>query len=133
VTTLRSFEKKLKDAEASVAREQASADAVRKILNARYAALARLMAVRGSLSGGMWIHAWQDGKITVRGWKDRLDKMVSDAARLSGGKRLTASELVVAKLKGCVVVVPESVKISDMTTLGKGAALEQFTVELKFK
>jgi hypothetical protein len=59
--------------------------------------------------------------------------MVSDAARLSGGKRLTASELVVAKLKGCVVVVPESVKISDMTTLGKGAALEQFTVELKFK
>jgi type IV pilus assembly protein PilM len=133
VTTLRSFEKKLKDAEASVAREQASADAVRKILNARYAALARLMAVRGSLSGGMWIHSWQDGKITVRGWKDRLDKMVSDAARLSGGKRLTASELVVAKLKGCVVVVPESVKISDMTTLGKGAALEQFTVELKFK
>jgi hypothetical protein len=89
--------------------------------------------VRGSLSGGMWIHSWQDGKITVRGWKDRLEKLVAEASQRNGGKRLTASELVVAKLKGCVSVDPESVKISDMTTLGKSAALEQFTVELKFK
>ena len=106
---------------------------MRKILAARSATLARLTAVRSSLAGGMWIHSWQDGKITVRGWKDRLDKLAADASRMSGGKRMTASEIVVAKLKGCAVVEPESVKISDMTTVGTKAALEQFTVELKFK
>ena len=133
VTALRGFEKKLKAAEEEVAREQAGAESVRKILAARSATLARLTAVRSSLAGGMWIHSWQDGKITVRGWKDRLDKLAADASRMSGGKRLTASEIVVAKLKGCAVVEPESVKISDMTTVGTKAALEQFTVELKFK
>jgi type IV pilus assembly protein PilM len=133
VETLRSFEKKLKTAEGDVAREQASAESFRAILASRYATLVHVTAVRSSLVGGMWIHSWQDGKITVRGWKDRLEKLVAEASQRNGGKRLTASELVVAKLKGCVSVDPESVKISDMTTLGKSAALEQFTVELKFK
>lgn len=132
VSTLRGFEKKLKTAEEDVAREEASAEAVRKILSSRFAALRQITAVRGSLSGGMWIHSWENGKITVRGWKDRLDKLVAEASRMSG-KRVTASELVVAKLKGAMSVDPESVKISDMTTLGKNAALEQFTVEVKFK
>lgn len=133
VSTLRGFEKKVKAAEEEAAREEAAAESVRRIIASRTAALAHLTAVRSSLAGGMWVHSWQDGKITVRGWKDRLDKLVAEASRLSGGKRLTASELVVAKLKGCTSVDPESVKISDMTTVGRKAALEQFTVELKFK
>ena len=51
----------------------------------------------------------------------------------NGGKRQTAPEIVVAKLKGQVVVDPDSVKIADMSAIGRNAAVEQFTVEVKFK
>ena len=49
------------------------------------------------------------------------------------GKKQTASEIVVAKLKANLSVDSDSVRIADMTSLGKDAALEQFTVEVKFK
>ena len=61
--------------------------------------------------------------MTVRYWKDRV--------KGSGGK--TPAELVAEKLKGRLVIVPESVKISDMSEVGKDAQVVQFTVELKFK
>jgi len=60
----------------------------------------------------------------VRYWKD--------AAKPSPGK--TPGELVVDKLKGKPAVIdPASVKISDMSAVGKNAQVAQFTVELKFK
>ena len=71
----------------------------------------------------MWIDRWEPGKITIRGWKDRV--------KGSGGK--TAGELVVDKLKGKLSVADGGVKISDMSAIGPKGQVEQFTVEVKFK
>ena len=84
----------------------------------------RIAAVRSSLAPWMWLEKWEPGRITVRYWKD------SD--KTSSGK--TPGELVVDKLKGKTAVVdPASVKISDMSAIGKDGQVAQFTVELKFK
>jgi hypothetical protein len=82
----------------------------------------------------MWIERWEPGRITIRGWKDVLDAYESIEAANSGGKRKTVSEIVATRLKTLSSIIePESVRIADMTTLGKNASIEQFTVELKFK
>ena len=133
VNVLKGFETKLKAAEKGVEEAQASADAIKDLLGRRYAAAARLGAVRGALGQGMWIEKWEPGRVTMRGWKDNLDVMTAIHAEQHNGKKQTASEIVVAKLKANIAVVPESVRIADMTALGKDAALEQFTVEVKFK
>ena len=133
VNVLKGFETKLKAAEKGVEEAQASADAIKDLLARRYAASARLSAVRGALGQGMWIEKWEPGRVTMRGWKDNLDVMTAIHAEQHNGKKQTASEIVVAKLKANIAVVPESVRIADMTALGKDAALEQFTVEVKFK
>ena len=133
VNVLRDFETKLKSAEKEVETAKASADAVRELLGRRCAAVGRLGAVRSALGQGMWVEKWEPGRITIRGWKDNLDKLVGVNAVQNGGKRQTASEIVVGKLKSNVVVDSDSVSISGMTSLGKDAALEQFTVEVKFK
>ena len=49
----------------------------------------------------------------------------------AGGK--TPGEVVVKNLRGKPIVEPDSVKISDMSAVGKDAQVVQFTVELKFK
>ena len=123
VDSLTSFDKKVTAAEEKVTDAEAASEKLRQVLNSRSAATQRLNAVRSSLAPGMWIEKWESGKITVRYWKDRV--------KGSGGK--TAGELVVDKLKGKPVVDPASVKISDMSAIGKDAQVEQFTVELKFK
>ena len=133
VNVLKGFETKLKAAEKGVEEAQASADAIKDLLGRRYAAAARLSAVRGALGQGMWIEKWEPGRVTMRGWKDSLDVMTAIHAAQHNGKKQTASEIVVAKLKANIAVDPESVRIADMTSLGKDAALEQFTVEVKFK
>lgn len=133
VNVLRDFETKLKSAEKEVETAKASADAVRELLGRRCSAVGRLGAVRSALGQGMWVEKWEPGRITIRGWKDNLDKLVGVNAVQNGGKRQTASEIVVGKLKSNVVVDSDSVSISGMTSLGKDAALEQFTVEVKFK
>ena len=133
VNVLRDFETKLKSAEKEVETAKASADAVRELLGRRCSAVGRLGAVRSALGQGMWVEKWEPGRITIRGWKDNLAKLVGVNAVQNGGKRQTASEIVVGKLKSNVVVDSDSVSISGMTSLGKDAALEQFTVEVKFK
>ena len=133
VNVLKGFETKLKAAEKGVEEAQASADAIKDLLGRRYAAAARLSAVRGALGQGMWIEKWEPGRVTMRGWKDSLDVMTAIHAAQHNGKKQTASEIVVAKLKANIAVDPESVRIADMTSLGKDAVLEQFTVEVKFK
>ena len=86
-------------------------------------AVQRVNAVRSSLAPGMWIERWDKDRVTVRYWKDRI--------KVTAGK--TAGELVVDKLKGKPSVVPESVKIADMSVIGKEGQVEQFTIEVKFK
>ena len=123
VRTLASFDRKVKAAEDRFAAAEAEAAQVRKLLEARSLAVERGNAVRSALMPGMWIEKWEGGRVTVRYWKDRI--------KLTGGK--TAGETVVEKLKGKSVVEQGSVKIADMSAIGKDGQVEQFTVEMKFK
>ena len=123
VNSLVSFDKKVDVEQKKLEAMQADAAAVRKLLTDRFSAVARVNAVRSSLAPGMWIERWDKDRVSIRYWKDRI--------KVAPGK--TAGELVVDKLKGKPSVVPESVKISDMSVIGKEGQVEQFTVELKFK
>ena len=123
VDALSKFDKQVKAGEESLAATVADADAVRALLFARGAAVLRINAVRSSLLLGMWVQRADADRIVVRYWKDRI----KDA----GGK--TPGEVVVKNLKGKPIVEPDSVKISDMSAVGKDAQVVQFTVELKFK
>ncbi len=123
VSTLSSFDRKVKAAEEKFVLAEAEAEQVRKLLEARSAAVERGNAVRSALMPGMWIEKWEGGRVTVRYWKDRV--------KLTGGK--TAGETVVEKLKGKSVIESGSVKIADMSAIGKDGQVEQFTVEMKFK
>lgn len=123
VRVLKKFDSQVKAAERELAAETANADSVRGLLFSRAKTSTQINAVRSSLAPGMWIQRFSADRVTVRYWKDRV--------KGSGDK--TPAELVAEKLKGKPVVLPESVKISDMSEIGKDAQVVQFTVELKFK
>lgn len=126
VRTLRNFDGKVKSVTSEIEKSAAAADAYRKLLSARSAVAVRLNAVRSALAPGMWIEKWEPGRITIRGWKDRLQKFEKE-----NGKQAIASEIVANRLKASAIVDPQSVKIPGMKTIGQ--SVEQFTVELKFK
>jgi type IV pilus assembly protein PilM len=132
---LKGYETKLKAAEKSVEETKASADALKDLMGARFMMCVRLDAVRKALAPGrMWVEKWEPGRLTIRGWKDVLDAYEAIDAANNEGRRKTASEIVAQKLKGLSSIIdPDSVRIADMTTIGKNASVEQFTVELKFK
>ncbi|MBO7684097.1 MAG: type IV pilus assembly protein PilM [Kiritimatiellae bacterium] len=123
VDSLSRFDRQVKAGEQALAAEAADADAVRELLFARIGAANRMFAVRSSLLPGMWVQKWAADRVVVRYWKDRV--------KATGGK--TPGEVVVKNLRGKPVVEPDSVKISDMSAVGKDAQVVQFTVELKFK
>lgn len=89
----------------------------------RGSAVQRLNAVKNSLKPGMWIAAWGEDSVTIRYWKDRVTA--------AAGK--TVSETVATTLKTKPGVDPESVKISNMTSIGTDGSAEEFTVKVKFK
>ena len=90
----------------------------------RSVAVRQLNAVRDALLQGMWIEKWEADHISVRYWKDRF--------KTSGGK--TIGEQVVERLKGKTDVIDrESVKISDMSVVGKDGLVVQVTIQMKFK
>lgn len=123
VQSLEASDKKVVAAQEKFTVVEAESETLRKLLVARAAAAQRVNAVRDSLLPGMWIERWGEGRLTVRYWSDRV----------KGQSGKTPGELVVGKLKGRPCIDADSVKISDMSTVGKGAQVEQFTVELKFK
>ena len=123
VSALTAADKRVAAATATFESAQAEAEALRKLLVARAAAAQRVNAVRDSLLPGMWIEKWDDGRLTVRYWSDRV--------KAQAGK--TPGELVVDKLKGRPCIDANAVKISDMSAIGKDAQVEQFTVEVAFK
>ena len=123
VETLTASDRKVKAATERFEAVEAEAKALRKLLVARAAAAQRLNAVRDSLLPGMWIERWDDGRLTVRYWSDRV----------KGASGKTPGELVIDKLKGRPCIDADAVKISDMSVIGKDAQVEQFTVEVKFK
>ena len=124
VSKLEKLDKKVAGAQAELDAAKAEAEALRGMLAHRAMAVQRVNAVRTSLNPGMWISSWEGGRVTVRYWKD-------NAKAASGGK--TASETFVDKLKSKPAVDAKSVRISDMSSVGTGGIVEQFTVEVKFK
>ena len=133
VSALKGYEDGLKKANAAVDAAREKADTVRALVASRSMPVVRMNAVRAALANGMWIEKWEDNRVTIRGWKDDIDGVVEKDATANGGKHRTASEIVVARLKGSAAIDPDGVKISDMTAIGKNGDIEQFTVELKFK
>ena len=123
VRTLQGFDRQIQAAQAAQAAAETDAGALRDIMVARTAAVRRLGAVRSSLLPGMWIERWEPGRIVIRYWTDRV--------KAETGK--TVGETVVEKLKGRPVVDRDSVKIADMSSVGKGSQVEQFTVSVKFR
>ena len=119
---LDSFDKRVKAAEKKLEEAKAAAEEIGRKLESRSAAVRRLMAVRESLLPGMWVEKWEDGRILVRSWTDRV--------KAEGGK--TAGERVVEKLKAKAAVVKDSVKISSMSAIGKDGQVEQMTIEVRF-
>lgn len=132
VTSLNGMEKQIKTAQAKAEEETAKSLEMRNLLFRRAGAVARMNVVRLAIGDDLWIHRWEDGKITIRGWKDRVEAFIQ-RANAKGAKGQTASELVVARLKSHALVNPDTVKVTDMSTLGKDGAIEQFVVELEFK
>jgi hypothetical protein len=123
VDKLAGFDKKVAAASERFAAAEAEAQKLAVLMASRSAAVQRMNAVRSSLAPGMWIDKWSSGRITVRGWRDRV--------KGSAGK--TAGELVIDKLKSRSAIDGSSVKIADMSSVGKDNQVEQFSVELKFK
>ena len=132
VQQLESFDKKVKAATETFEAVVVEAKAVGQRLEQRSLAVRRLNAVRNALFQGMWIEKWEADRISVRYWKDRFEKK-SDGAKASGEKAKTIGEQVVERLKGESIVDRDSVKISDMSAIGKDGQVEQVTILLKFK
>ena len=77
----------------------------------------------GQLLRLLSMHIRQGDRITLRYWTDRV--------KTESGK--TPGERVAEKLKDKPVIDRDSVKISDMSAIGKDAQVAQVTIELKFK
>ena len=126
VGALQSFDGKVKAATGTFESELAAAKAVGDRLARRSSAVQRLTAVRDSLQPGMWIEKWEANKVSIRYW-------TGPGSRVKGEAGKTVGEGVVEKLKSRSVVERDSVKISDMSAIGKDGQVEQVTIEVKFK
>ena len=122
VSQLENFEKKVKSSQEKLTEAEESATAIAERLATRSKSIQRLNAVRESLVSGMWIEKWEANKISIRYWTDRV--------KAEGSK--TVGERVVEKLKSKAAVDRQSVKIADMSRIGKDGQVEQVTIELKF-
>ncbi len=124
VSNLVAMDKKVKAADEKLNGVMQEASAFQKQLADRGAIVRQVNAVRSALVKGMWIDRWDNNRVVIRYWRD-LVKAVP-------GK--TPGETVVDKLKGKIAAIdPASVKIADMSAIGKDSQIEQVTVELKFK
>ena len=75
----------------------------------------------------MWIEKWsEDGKITVRFWRDKVKDKLPEGTK-------TVGEYVVDRVKAKGVALKDGVSILDMSTLGSKSQVDQFTLEVKFK
>ena len=123
LSSLESADKRVKSAQDAFAAAEEDAAALRKLLVARSAAATRVNAIRDSLLPGMWVEKWDGSRLVVRFWSDRV----------KGLQGKTPGETVVDRLKGRPCIDSDSVRISDMSAIGRNAQVEQFTVEVKFK
>jgi hypothetical protein len=124
---LSAMDKKVESAEKAAAEAEKEAESFRLLLVGRSVAVHRLAAIKDSLLPGMWIEKWsEDGKITVRYWRDKVKDKLPEGIK-------TVGEYVVDRVKAKGVVAKDGVSILDMSTLGSKSQVDQFTLEVKFK
>lgn len=126
---LQNFDNRIKAANDKAEAATAAADELKDLFVRRGFMVSRLNAMRTALGSEMWIEKWDGDRVTIRGWADDLKELV---AKSKATGAVTASEVVVGRLKASPVVDPASVSIAEMTALGKDGELEQFVVIVKF-
>ncbi len=131
-SAVRKYDKEIKAAQAKVDEQAAKTDALRDLMFRRARTVVHLNTVRQAIGNDLWIERWGNGKVTIRGWKDRSDAFV-DRAKAKGAKETTAQDLVIARLKANAIVDPDSVAQEAEPNVGKGDCVEQFAVRLQFK
>ena len=141
-TSLNSVANKVKQGEKQVETAVEDATKTATLLFARERTMVDLGLVSSVLAdGGMWIDKWESGKtdepvkITIRGWKDKLDEMIK-----ADGKGRTAAEIVVDRIVNSqlksnqyCLVHPEDIKILENKEIGKDGNVRQFVMEVKFQ
>ncbi len=117
-------------------------DLFQALLRERSEALLRVRAVRESLIPGMWITEWapiagkgdaakvEGVRITVRGWRDRMQKIEADWAKKNNNKKSTAAEIVAQALRGRQVIVSDSVKIDSQKDVQD--CISEFVIKMNF-
>ena len=133
VSALRSMAAKIKKAEAGFEETRSRAEALRATMRRRGAAVWRINAVKQAIGGNeLWIYCWEGDRVTIRGWRDRVEAFAERAASKSeSGKKQPVTEIVKNRLLANPLV--ESAKIVDEQGLGRDKCIQQFIVELKFK
>ena len=126
--SLKSVDDKVKAAAKDEEREKARADEFRELFAKRGLAIAKLQSLRQALGSEMWIEKWEGDRVTIRGWHDDVESLISRSK--TGGS--TAAQIIEARLKGSPFVDPSSVKIESMTSVGKDALLDQIVVVVRF-
>ncbi len=128
------FDAAIKAAKEKVEAQAAKSGALRDLMLRRQLAIARLNAVRQAIGNDLWIERWGEGRMTIRGWKDRSETFV-ERAKAKGAKESTAQDLVISRLKANAIVVPESVGEVEMKdpNVGRGDWVGQFSVKMEFK
>jgi Tfp pilus assembly PilM family ATPase len=143
--TLRQFETKLKAEQKRADEEFAKSDAFQKLMASRFATLMSLSIVRRSLLPGMWLTSWEQvpvkgeeedspvvTRVTVRGWRDALSEIEKVHREKSGGRKMTAEEIVAASMKTMPNVIPDTVKIVSQKDVNTKGVLSEFAIELAF-
>ena len=122
---LTSLKSKVDKAVKALGAQKVESDEMRKILSKRIAPVWQLDAVRDCLGDFLWIEKWEKGKITIRGWSDKISKSLGNN---------TAEDFVAENLRHRPnFVKADSVKIGALPPLGKDGCLQQFEVELEFQ
>lgn len=131
-TALKNIEAKIQKAKDKEAAATKKADELKSYMLRRGEGVVRTNAIRNSLGDAFWIDSFVNNRATVRGWKDKVDKAVTNHNEKNGVKR-TAPEIVATRFASATAVDPENIKITDMTKLGKNGEVEQFVLEHYFK
>ncbi len=138
-SALSALDGRLKKEQKAAEEAMEKSDAFQALLRERSEVLLRVRAVRESLIPGMWITEWSpivgaDGvegvRITVRGWRDRMQKVEADWAKKNSNKKSTAAEIVAQSLRGRQVLISDSVKIDSQKDVQD--CISEFVIKMNF-
>ena len=126
---LKSYDSKIAAAQKKADEATRKADELRRVIESRSDWVEGFSAIRAALGDSLWVEAWDGSRLTVRGWKDRVEEYVKRAH--DKGMKGTASEILCARLVASPAI--ESAATASASSFGKGDSITQIVVELKFK